>query len=169
MHAAIQPVAQCPISMLIRSRHIAQAQHGLLCGPYRQKQRLLICEHGTLHMLAGLQAQQALLDVVWGLEEQALPGCAASLGDLVGAPPGNRQLIGGRHLMGVCAAASAALTLAVLCVCVYVSCWLLGQTDYGLNATGHQLAAPDMTRALLYTPERTIGRQAHPQAGWLVM
>ena len=30
-----------------------------------------------------LQTQEALLDVVWGLDEQALPGCAASLGDLV--------------------------------------------------------------------------------------
>ena len=29
------------------------------------------------------QAQTALLDVLWGLEEQALPGCAAGLGDLV--------------------------------------------------------------------------------------
>ena len=30
-----------------------------------------------------LQVQEALLDVVWGLDEQALPGCAAGLGDLV--------------------------------------------------------------------------------------
>ena len=30
-----------------------------------------------------LQVQLALLDVVWGLDELALPGCAASLGDLV--------------------------------------------------------------------------------------
>ena len=29
------------------------------------------------------QAQEALLDVLWGLDEQALPGCAAGLGDLV--------------------------------------------------------------------------------------
>ena len=30
-----------------------------------------------------MQAQEALLDVVWGLDELALPGCAAGLGDLV--------------------------------------------------------------------------------------
>ena len=30
-----------------------------------------------------MQVQLALLDVVWGLDELALPGCAASLGDLV--------------------------------------------------------------------------------------
>ena len=40
----------------------------------------------TIHQLSrqvALQAQEALLDVVWGLDELALPGCAAGLGDLV--------------------------------------------------------------------------------------
>ena len=40
----------------------------------------------TNHQLSrhvAVQAQEALLDVVWGLDELALPGCAAGLGDMV--------------------------------------------------------------------------------------
>ena len=40
----------------------------------------------TVPNMAAMQVQQALLDVIWGLDEQALPGCAASLGDLVRPP-----------------------------------------------------------------------------------
>ena len=49
------------------------------------------------------QVQEALLDVVWGLDEQALPGCAVGLGDMVsypGCPP--------RHIghLGACGTAA---------------------------------------------------------------
>ena len=36
-----------------------------------------------MYRFLDVQVQEALLDVVWGLDEEALPGCAAGVGDMV--------------------------------------------------------------------------------------
>ena len=45
-------------------------------------QDLPACKH-TAEMASWLQTQEALLEVLWSLDEQALPGCAAGLGPQV--------------------------------------------------------------------------------------